>query len=702
MSEKYPLQETLSPIDKKGRDRLNENWTRIMAYFDHVQLQIKALAGGHEVDELIARLEQAIANAETDLQNYIAQVDTTVQEAIDANNIATQDAINANNQALQTALNTIGDALTEVSGAIQVTETATNNAVEAKNAAIQATQDAQNAINSMQSLIDNFDPKGTWSSTTQYYKNNLAEVDGRTYIALKNNINTPVTDKSTWALFADKGATGGTGPQGLPGKDGKDGTGVTIIGSLPSEDDLPSTGNMGDAYLINGFLYVWNGTVWENVGEIQGPEGKSAYDLAVQNGFVGTMEEWLESLKGGIGPPGPEGPPGKDADLTEVNQEIANLQQTVSDNKTEVTEHLGHGVLSEDGVHGIRYFNDKLETKNGESWSEIEIGKANARGTQSLSPNHAIRRFTRFSAWANNTTAETLWLAFKDMPLSGQLILRGSIYNGSTSANAGGFEYSLQVFRGAGASTQMENTQEFIYLGTYVSDRFVLGSQVTNQVTKQPLIPITKRLYDIPIYLEIEYISGDTSAFEALDSIEFELQPPQPSPDTSPKQQSIFTHVGNSKQDLATAITGKGVATSADATFATMVANINAIPTGKKQASGTTTTGANTLSFQYYGGGGSYSLPYFYLYVPFKPSLVYAVYEASGISYVTTFTTNALEGKAGDFGSAKVTSMSSNSSSYGSYNMYLPAPSVSGNEFILAIPVPAGLNSKPFKWFAFE
>ncbi len=28
-----------------------------------------------------------------------------------------------------------------------------------------------------------------------------------------------------------------------------------------------------------------------------GPAGKSAYELAVENGFVGTEEQWLESLK---------------------------------------------------------------------------------------------------------------------------------------------------------------------------------------------------------------------------------------------------------------------------------------------------------------------------------------------------------------------------------------------------------------------
>lgn len=303
MSEKYPLQETLSPIDKKGRDRLNENWTRIMAYFDHVQLQIKALAGGHEVDELIARLEEAIVNAETDLQNYIAQVDTTVQEAIDANNTATQDAINANNMALQTALQTISSKLTELNTAIRNTETATSDANAAKNAAIQATQDAQNAINKMQSLIDNFGSRGAWSATTQYYKNNLAEVEGRTYIALKDNINTPVTDKSTWALFADKGAKGDKGEKGDTG------AALSILGRLTDPSQLPPTGEAGYAYTVDGELYVWseNLDAWENVGNIKGEKGDkgdtgedglSAYEVAVENGYIGTSEEWLASLKG--------------------------------------------------------------------------------------------------------------------------------------------------------------------------------------------------------------------------------------------------------------------------------------------------------------------------------------------------------------------------------------------------------------------
>ena len=41
-------------------------------------------------------------------------------------------------------------------------------------------------------------------------------------------------------------------------------------------------------------------------------EGKSAYEVAVKNGFEGTEEEWLASLQGPPGPPGPAGKDGKD------------------------------------------------------------------------------------------------------------------------------------------------------------------------------------------------------------------------------------------------------------------------------------------------------------------------------------------------------------------------------------------------------
>ena len=59
---------------------------------------------------------------------------------------------------------------------------------------------------------------------------------------------------------------------------GPQGQGITILGSYNSEDELNAAhpaGNAGDAYLINGNLYVWSesSSEWENVGNIQGPKG---------------------------------------------------------------------------------------------------------------------------------------------------------------------------------------------------------------------------------------------------------------------------------------------------------------------------------------------------------------------------------------------------------------------------------------------
>lgn len=52
------------------------------------------------------------------------------------------------------------------------------------------------------------------------------------------------------------------------------GHGVVIKGTLDSTDDLPMEGNqIGDGWVIDGFLWVWNGSDWVNVGKVQGMDG---------------------------------------------------------------------------------------------------------------------------------------------------------------------------------------------------------------------------------------------------------------------------------------------------------------------------------------------------------------------------------------------------------------------------------------------
>lgn len=71
----------------------------------------------------------------------------------------------------------------------------------------------------------------------------------------------------------------------------------------------------------NGNEVMWESVhcdIKENV-----KDGKSAYEIAVENGFIGTESEWLESLKGVKGDPGE---PGNDYVLTDTDKtDIANI-----------------------------------------------------------------------------------------------------------------------------------------------------------------------------------------------------------------------------------------------------------------------------------------------------------------------------------------------------------------------------------------
>lgn len=69
----------------------------------------------------------------------------------------------------------------------------------------------------------------------------------------------------------------------LKGEKGDPGTSVTIKGTKSSVEELPEDSitnpNVnGDGYIVNGYLYVWDGDSWENVGEIKGPQGDPGQD----------------------------------------------------------------------------------------------------------------------------------------------------------------------------------------------------------------------------------------------------------------------------------------------------------------------------------------------------------------------------------------------------------------------------------------
>jgi len=200
----------------------------------------------------------------------------------------------------------------------------------------------QQSLSDMNIIINQYKFTGTYKTNVTYKKFNQVEFEGSSYIALVDNTNTPVSDTNTWRIFAQKG---------LKGDKGDTGAALSILGKLTDASQLPPTGQAGDAYTVNGELYVWSDNMgaWENVGNIKGEKGdtgetgengKSAYEVAVNNGFVGTSEEWLASLKG---------EKGDTPDLTEINQKVDGLQNEVTEHLAEYTQLEARVTVLEEG-----------------------------------------------------------------------------------------------------------------------------------------------------------------------------------------------------------------------------------------------------------------------------------------------------------------------------------------------------------------
>lgn len=140
------------------------------------------------------------------------------------------------------------------------------------------------------------------------------------------------------------------------GPAGRDGSGITVLGSLPSPDYLPVSGQRnGDAWLIGTVMYVWNGTVWQLQGQqglkgdtgstgAQGVAGPSAWDvIRAQHPEVNTVDLFVAYITG------PQGLKGDTAISFVADGTVA----TVGD--LPVTGTNNHGYLVGDDADGYNF-----------------------------------------------------------------------------------------------------------------------------------------------------------------------------------------------------------------------------------------------------------------------------------------------------------------------------------------------------------
>ena len=82
--------------------------------------------------------------------------------------------------------------------------------------------------------------------------------------------------------------------------------------SIAVKSGLPSLGSTEGAVITKDDISVTEETSPSASAGEDLPRGKSAYEVAVENGFSGTETEWLASLKGATGAPGANGKDGTD------------------------------------------------------------------------------------------------------------------------------------------------------------------------------------------------------------------------------------------------------------------------------------------------------------------------------------------------------------------------------------------------------
>ncbi len=140
---------------------------------------------------------------------------------------------------------------------------------------------------------------GAYSGATAYSTNDVVRDQGSSWIALQATTGNapptlPTTANSYWELVAQKGDKGDEGDAStVPGPPGDNATiavGTVTTGAPGSDVSVTNVGTPTDAVLD---FEIPRGNT--------GDEGKSAYEVAVEDGFVGDETAWLASLKGDPG-----------------------------------------------------------------------------------------------------------------------------------------------------------------------------------------------------------------------------------------------------------------------------------------------------------------------------------------------------------------------------------------------------------------
>ena len=314
--------ETLEAVKLAGQTALasitQEGGTQVAAVTAEGQKQVKAVetagstqvgavnaAGAAQVKavETAGATQTANAKAQADAAAKSATAASSAQKAAETAKAEADTAKSGAESAKTAAVTAQGKAETAANTATSKATEAGTKAREAAKSAQAAAESAKTAAYAMRLTSVNMSASGTAAissltpSANVKVGDTVIDPDGEVFsITAVSGGNFTVGAKLTslkgpqgiQGAKGDTGPQGAQGPQGLKGDTGPQGvqgprgpqgdTGapLSIKGSFPTLDELQEqhpTGALGDAYMVGTHLYSWNGSAWQDVGDIKGPKG---------------------------------------------------------------------------------------------------------------------------------------------------------------------------------------------------------------------------------------------------------------------------------------------------------------------------------------------------------------------------------------------------------------------------------------------
>lgn len=176
-------------------------------------------------------------------------------------------------------------------------------------------------------------------------------------------------------------------------------------------------GEKGDPFTYNDFtpeqLLALKG---EN--GINGIDGKSAYQLAVEKGFIGTEAEWIASLKGENGLQGIQGPKGDNYQITEADYAAIAGMVSVPSKTSELTN--DSNFITEVKLNG-----EPIVNKDGSI--NLQLGSLDTTLGETITCNQAIGGISAGTTFTDDTTIADIIRALLKIPV---IETDGTIYYG--------------------------------------------------------------------------------------------------------------------------------------------------------------------------------------------------------------------------------------------------------------------------------